>query len=74
MGVCKTTSKVKGRGLDIMSSHILHNEVLDCRHNLVRPDAAQDNHPTRIGSGERVVKEGSHAIRVGGPTCSDPSA
>ena len=74
MGVRKTTSKVKGWGLDIMSPHILHNEALDCRHDLVRPDAAQDDHPTRTGTGEEVVKEGSHAFRRGGPTCSDLSA
>ena len=47
VGVSKTTSKVKGRWLNVLSAHVVYNKVLHCWHNLVRTQAPQYHHPGR---------------------------
>ena len=47
VGVSKTTSKVKGRRLNVLSAHVVYNKVLHCWHNLVRTQAPQYHHPGR---------------------------
>ena len=47
MGVGKATSKVKGRGLNVLSAHVVYNKVLHCRYNLVWTQASQYHHPGR---------------------------